>query len=74
MGYCVASGGNFIGNCVASGGNFCGLLWTSGGNLWVIVMRVVVIFMSYCVASGCNYLRVNVWRKVVIFDGLLFGD
>ena len=44
MGYCVASGGNFIGNCVASGGNFCGLLWTSGGNLlWVIVWRVVVI-------------------------------
>ena len=37
-------------NCVASGGNL----------LWVIVWRVVVIFMVHCVASGGNLLWVIV--------------
>ena len=53
MGYCVASGGNF---------------------LWIIVWRVVVVFMGYCLASVGNLLWVIVWRVVEIYYGLLCGE
>ena len=52
-----------MGYCVASGGNL----------IWVIVLRVVVIFMGFCVASGVHFLPV-VWRLVAICYELLCGD
>ena len=53
-----------MGYCGGSVGNF----------LWIIVWRVVVIFMAYCEASSGNLLWVIVWRVVVIFLWVLFGE
>ena len=52
-----------MGYCVASGGKL----------LWVIVWRVVVFVMGYCVVSVGN-LWVTLWRVVVICYGLLCGE
>ena len=51
-----------------------GYFATRGGYLlWVIVWRVLVIFMHYYVGSGDNMLWVIVWR-VVVNNGLFFDE
>ena len=46
----------------------------SGGNLLLVVWRVVVIFMGYCVVCGGNLLWVIVWRVVLICLALLYRE
>jgi hypothetical protein len=52
MGYCVASGGNFVtGYCLASGGNF---FWLLCGELWYILVVIVWREVVICYGSLCG--------------------